>query len=283
MERKETVTAFRERLIEVLEHQGGSRAAFAQRIGLDRSTLSQLLSADNERLPRTETVIAIAHAAQVSTDWLLGLTREQKLAAELIQTRTEIEANAGSPLDTRLRRWHQEAEGYKIRYVPSTLPDLLKTEAVIRYEYTERGDNPPEAALEQAEARLAYTRRPSTEMEVCASRQSVETFARGQGIWTGLPVTERREQLAHMAKLVDEMYPTFRWFLYDGLARFAVPYTIFGPRRAALYLGDMYFVFNASDQIQALARHFDDLIRGSIIQPTDIGGFLKGLLDDLGD
>ena len=35
--------------------------------------------------------------------------------------------------------WHREACGYKIRYVPTTLPDLLKTEAVAEYEFNRYG------------------------------------------------------------------------------------------------------------------------------------------------
>lgn len=281
MDRKETVAAFRERLLLVIERSGDSRSAFAQRIGLDRSTLSQLLSSENERLPRAETVVAMALAGQVSTDWLLGLTQEQRLGAEMLANALEIEAGAGSPVDARLQRWHAEAAGYKIRYVPTTLPDLLKTEAVIRYEFQEYGGLIPQTRLEQAEARLAYSRQPETDLEVCCAYQTLESFARGEGIWRVLEVAERRAQLEHMVALADELYPTFRWFLYDGLQRFAAPMTVFGPKRAAVYIGNMYLVFNATEQIRVLTRHFDDLIRAAVIQPTEVIGFLESLLREL--
>ena len=32
-----------------------------------------------------------------------------------------------------------------------------------------------------------------------------------------------------MIQLVDELYPTFRWFLFDGSRRYAAPVTVFGP------------------------------------------------------
>ena len=35
-----------------------------------------------------------------------------------------------------------------------------------------------------------------------------------------------------MIDLVEELYPSLRWFLFDGLMRYSVPLTIFGPRRA---------------------------------------------------
>jgi len=278
MHRNEVVALFRGRLNEVIEKSGLSRSAFAAAIGLDRSTLSQLLSPDNERLPRAETVIAMARQAAVSTDWLLGVSQDRRLGAELVSAAMEIEPGAGAPRDARLARWHKEAEGYKIRYVPTTLPDLLKTEDVIRYEYRDYGTLVPDARLEQAEARLAYSRLPETDMEVCSTYQSLESFAKGEGIWRNLPLPLRRAQLQHIRKLCDELYPTFRWFLFDGLQRYAAPVTIFGPRRAALYIGNMYFVFTGTEQIRALTRYFDDLIRAAVVQPPDIIDLVDGLI-----
>ncbi len=76
-------------------------------------------------------------------------------------------------------------------------------------------------------------------------------------------------------------YPTFRWFLYDGRQRFSAPLTIFGPRRAVIYVGQMYFVFNTTEHIRVLTRHFDELIRAAVVQPTDIAEHLRRLLAGL--
>ncbi len=282
MDRRKTVEVFRERLAEVIERSALSRMAFAARVGLDRSTLSQLLSQGNERLPRAETIAAIAEREQVSVDWLLGLSQEGQIGADLVVPALEIESGAASPADERLARWHAEAAGYKIRYVPTTLPDLLKTEEVIRYEYQEYGSRVPTVRIEQAEQRLAYSRRPETDMEACSSLQSIEDFARGQGVWKGLPAESRAAQLSAMTALLDELYPTFRWFLFDGRQRYSVPLTIFGPRRAAVYVGNMYFVLNSTEHIRVLTRHFDDLIRAAVVQPPDVFDFLKGLSRELG-
>ena len=72
MDRQQTVESFRARVRELIDRSNESRSAFAAKVGMDRSTLSQLLSSDNDRLPRAETVVAIARAEQVSCDWLLG-------------------------------------------------------------------------------------------------------------------------------------------------------------------------------------------------------------------
>ena len=266
----------------MIERSGLSRMAFSARVGLDRSTLSQLLSPSNERLPRAETIAAIAGREQVSVDWLLGLSQEGQIGADIMAPALEIESGAASPADERLARWHAEAAGYKIRYVPTTLPDLLKTKEVIRYEFQEYGARVPKARIEQAEERLAYSRLPETDMEACSSFQALEDFARGHGVWRGLPAEGRAAQLNAMTVLLDELYPTFRWFLFDGLQRYSVPLTIFGPKRVAVYVGNMYLVFNSTEHIQVLTRHFDDLIRAAVIQPPDVIDFLKGLLRELG-
>ena len=283
--RSQAVATFRSRVLELLAHEALSRSAFAARVGLDRSTLTQLLSPDNQRLPRAETVIAIASAMGVSSDWLLGLTQDEHQRTELVATdrqALEIESGAASPLDERLVRWHREASGYKIRYVPTTLPDLLKTEAVIHYECPDLAEAAPETSVQQSAFRLDYSRNPDTEMEVCCPWQRLLAFARGEGVWAGLDRSTRRAQIEHMQRLTQELYPTFRWQLYDGLSHYSAPVTLFGAQRAVLYVGNLYFVFNTTEHIRVLTAHFDDLVKAATVPPTDMGRHLQGLLDDLG-
>lgn len=281
MDRRETVRIFRERLGEVIVRSGLRRSAFAARIGIDRSTLAQILSPMNDRLPRAETLAAIAADQQVSVDWLLGLSQGGPLGASIISQPLEIAPGAHSPADERLTRWHAEVAGYKVRYVPATLPDLLKTPELIRYEYRNYSGPVPESRIEAATARLATQRRPESDMEVCSPLQGLESFARGEGIWREFEVGARRRQLVWMIDLIDELYPTFRWFLYDGVQRYCIPLTIFGPKRAAIYVGHMYLVFNSTEHIRVLTANFDDLIRAAVVQPREITGLLRRLLAEL--
>ena len=275
MDRSETVERFRERLEQVMDHSGLSRTAFARRVGIDRSTLSQILSRRTDRLPRIETLAAIAISENVSLDWLVGLSQEGRLMTTVL----DVETGARSPSDRRLELWRTEALGYKIRHVPATIPDLLRTDAVIEYEYRESALATPEQRRESRRQRLLYERRPETDTEVCTSRQILETFATGAGMWAGLPAADRREQLTVMADLAEELYPTFRWFLYDGLKRFSVPLTVFGPKRAVIYTGSAYLVFNGAEHIRLLTGHFDELIRTAVVQPTEIVALLRSLRD----
>ena len=281
MDRRDTVRIFRARLAKALERSGFNRSALASMVGVDRSTLSQLLSPENDRLPRADTVAAIATTLQVSLDWLLGLSQEEKLGADILQQSLQIEHSSADPADERISRWHAEAAGYKIRHVPTTLPDVLKGNAVILHEYDAFQALTPHQVMANAHAQLAYIRRPETDMEVCGSIQMFEGFARGEGVWRNMSDSDRRDQLSHMIDLLDELYPSLRCFLFDALTRYSVPLTIFGPQRAAIYVGQMYFVFNTNEHIRVLTRHFDDLIRAAVVQPPDVGAFLKRLRDEL--
>ncbi len=281
MDKRETIVTFRTRLREVMEKNDESQASFARRVGLDRSTLSQLLDEERDRLPRAETIVAIAAATQVSIDWLLGLSQEGLVGPEVLQRMLEIETEAGSPVDHRLQRWHDEAFGYRIRYVPSGVPDLLKSEGLIRYEHRHLAPEVSEALAASTAARLGLMRQPERDMEMCSSLQLLEGLARGEGIWRDLPWPERRQQLESMAGLLEELYPTLRWFLYDGLQTYSVPFTVFGPLRAAVYFGSMYFVLNAKEHVRILSRHFDQLVREARVQPPAVPALIHGLIEEV--
>lgn len=278
MDKRELGTVFRERLEAVLSDFQGSNARFAESVGLDRSALSQLLSGRSTRLPRAETLCAISERHGISLDWLLGLSQDDQLRTEVTPT-LAIEEEAGSADDTRLAKWHREAAGYKIRYVPATLPDLLRTDEVIQFEHRPDGGPDPSTVIREAGRRLAYSRQPETDMEVCMPLQRLESFAQGVGIWQGLTVEQRQAQLSQMSALLDELYPTFRLFLYDGREAFSAPVTIFGPLRAAVYLGDMYLVLNGTEQIKQLTANFDRLIRQAVVNPHETPQWISDLCD----
>ncbi|MDN5929097.1 MAG: helix-turn-helix domain-containing protein [Hyphomicrobiales bacterium] len=275
MDKRDLSTVFRERLKTLLDRSGQNQSAFAVDVGIDRSALSQLLSGASTRLPRAETLLNIAAAHKVSLDWLLGLSHDESLTGE-IRASFEIEEGFGGFDRTLLAKWHAEAVGTKIRYVPAGIPDLLRTDEVIEYEAGISNKNRLSQIIE-TQYRIDYNRRPETDMEVCMPRHTLEIFARGFGVWEGLSREARREQLQHMARLLDDLYPTFRLFLYDGRQRYSIPYTIFGPYRAAIYAGDLYLVLNATEAIRSLTRHFDNLIRAAEVNSHETASFAANL------
>ena len=281
MDRRDTARQFRLRLAEAMDTMGLSRSRLARLVGIDRSTLSQLLSSDEDRLPRADTVAAIAATLKVSLDWLLGLSQQAKLGADILHESVQVKPTSFETADEEFARWRSEAAGFKLRYVDVTLPHLVKTDAVMRYEYRDFVARTTEQALATRDDRLAYIRLPETEMEICGAYQDIDLFARGEGLWRDLPAAARIEQLDHMIALTEDLYPSVRVFFFDGRTHYSTPYTIFGPLRAVVYVGQLYFVFNTTEHIRVLTGHFDNLIRAAVIQPTETPGFLRRLRDDL--
>lgn len=261
---------FRERVLSLIQASPRSRSQFAAEIGIDRSALSQLLAEDAVRLPRADTLARIAQHYNVSVDWLMGLTDTASVTSARSTEVTENPDYYNIPL---LTRWHAEAEGMKIRYVPYRLPDLLRLPEVVAWELGP-GNAAPEAISTLVRS-LDYNRSPGTDMEICLAVQTVTSLIDGAFPWDGLSVELRRAQIEHMIELVEKLYPSLRIFLFDGRVHHTVPYTIFGTQRTAIYAGSQYIVFNDQPTILQMQRHFDSLIRQAMIQPHEASRWLR--------
>jgi transcriptional regulator with XRE-family HTH domain len=278
MHKNQISEILRGRLILLSQRSGLNLSQMAVGIGLDRSALSQMLSGQTLRLPRAETLMRIAQRHSVSLDWLMGLSEDEALSAALTPA-FEIEQTRPDGDDPLLARWHSEAAGTKIRYVPAALPDLLRTEDVITFDARRMGSR-LETEISEARTRVAYNRQPETDMEVVMPLQTLQQFAKGEGIWAGLDASVRSHQLRHMGKLIDELYPTFRLFLFDGVKNYSAPFTVFGPRRASVYLGEAYLVLNAKDAVASLARRFDHLVRQAVVHAHEVPDYCEKLRSD---
>lgn len=276
LDKREIAHRFQLRLRSLINRNGETVAAFARRCGVDRSALSQFLDEKSTRLPRSETLASIAAAENLSIDWLLGLSQDELGMGE-VSSGFDIE-HAGPEQDrSLLAQWHTEAAGYKIRYSPSSLPDLVRTPAVTRYEFGEEKEITADEKAVFARQQLDYSRLPETDMEVVIPFQRLEHLAAGTDIWDGLERGKRQAQIEHMVRLLEELYPTFRLFLFDGRTHFISPFTVFGPKRAAVYLGDMYMVVNSVEHIRQLTRRFDQAIRAAVISPDLAARWLREL------
>ena len=75
---------FRSRLGQAMEQAGINQSALARAIGVDRSTISQILTGDGARMPNAQIVAESARVLGISTDWLLGLTHRPESATEIM-------------------------------------------------------------------------------------------------------------------------------------------------------------------------------------------------------
>ena len=94
-------SAFRDRLSRAMARKSVSQSELARRIGVDRSTISQLLTDGGARLPNAHVVGACAQALGVSADWLLMLSDRPETTAEILSTSLSL---AGAPRTTARSR-----------------------------------------------------------------------------------------------------------------------------------------------------------------------------------
>jgi transcriptional regulator with XRE-family HTH domain len=258
--------AFRERLIAALTTAGVSRAALARAVGVDRSTVTQMLAEDDARIPGGHIVAGCAQALDVSADWLLGLSDRPEQAGKLLATSLSIsETGRATTLDDQIFEWQREAEGYKIRHVPATLPDILKTEAVLRWEYAPLTHRRPDQAIDAAAARLDWLALTLSDYEMAMPAHELESFARAEGYYSGLSAPIRQAQLDWMAEIYDRLYPALRIVLFDARTTFSAPVTVFGPKMAVIYMGRHYLAFRDRDRVRAMTQHFDGLVREAVV------------------
>lgn len=257
VDKRELALIFAERLRGLVARHEGGLTGLARAAGVDRSALGQFLAPGNTRLPRAEALRRLAESAGVSTDWLLGLSFSEEGARELTPA-VEIEAAVTPEGESPIARWHRAAVGYKIRYVPSSLPDQLCLRDVALHGSGEERQEQGRAVLDAVEA-------GDTDLEIAMPFQTLEDLAAGTGLWRALPAPMRRAQLERMARLAELHYPALRVHLYDGARLYAAPFTVFGPQRAALYLGSGYLVLTAAEDVRRLSRIFDGLVRAAAI------------------
>jgi transcriptional regulator with XRE-family HTH domain len=273
MDKRDLAKLFRERLKALVAERDGGLSGLARDAGLDRSALSQFLDPAADRLPRAESLRRLAEVTGTTVDWLLGLSNAPEGHQE-VKPSAEIEIAIDQAGDSPLNRWRQEGYGRKIRYIPAALPDLLCLPEVMGHEFD---DDRASARFGHGANMLDLVRQGEMDLEVAMPFQTLEGFAEGGGLWRGLGPDLRARQLDHIAQVTDEAYPALRLHLFDGVRTYAAPFTVFGPIRAAVYLGGSYLVVTASDQVRALAGLFDDLVRETVIGPDKVPAYLREL------
>ncbi|SIN82175.1 helix-turn-helix domain-containing protein [Vannielia litorea] len=282
VDKRARAALFRDRVARALAEAGMSQAALARAVGVSRSTLSQLLRGDTPRLPGAQLLGDLAGALGISADWLLGLTDRPERAAQLARAALSITQAERALIDDQIFAWHQEAAGYKIRHVPATLPDMLKTPAILHWEYAPHLGKTTAQAIGAAQDRLDWMRGSGSDYEIALPLDEMTAFATGTGYYAGLPEALRREQLGWMADLHRQFYPQLRIFLFDQRRVFSAPVTVFGPLLAVLYLGSSYLAFRDRERVQAITGHFDGLVRTASVGERDWPGHIAALLKDMG-
>ncbi len=273
---------FRQRLALAMQERGETQSGLARDIGVDRSTISQLLKDKGARLPNAQVVGECAAALGVSADWLLSLTDRPEQAADILANSLTLTEAPRALVDEQIFDWHREAEGYKIRHVPAGLPDMLKTHDMLEWEYSPHLGRTTEQAIGASQDRLNWMRASPSDYEIAVPIHELDAFAKGTGYYEGLPASLRKSQLDHFATLTDQLYPRLRLYLFDARRLFSAPVTVFGPLLAVLYLGRNYLAFRDKERVESFTTHFDNLVRQSTITARELPDHASALRDSLG-
>ncbi len=281
IDKRDRSTLFRQRLAEAMALRGITQSALARMAGVDRSTISALL-ATGTRLPNAQLAADCAQSLGVSADWLLGLSGRPEPLADLLATSLTMPEAPRALIDETIFGWHREAAGYKIRHVPATLPDMLKTRAMVAWEYAPQLGRTAEQALGAFEDRLDWMRGARSDYEIALPVHELASFAAATGYYAGLPPQVRLDQFDRLIALTDQLYPALRIYLFDARRVFSAPVTVFGPLLAVVYLGSHYIAFRDSDRVNLITTHFDHLVREAEVGARDVAGYLRDLRGKVG-
>ena len=276
IDKRERADLFRQRLTQVMGERGMTQSALARATGADRSTISVLVSSGN-RLPNAQLAADCASALGTSADWLLGLTDRPEPLADILATSLTITEAPRALIDETIFAWHQEAAGYKIRHVPATLPDMLKTRAMLEWEYEPQLGRTSAQAIGASEDRLAWMRGARSDYEIAMATHELESFVLATGYYTGLSAEVRRAQIDRLIALAEQLYPSLRLYLFDARRVFSAPVTVFGPLLAVVYLGRHYIAFRDRERVEAVSQHFDWLVREAAVGAREMAAHLRGL------
>ena len=280
MDKRDRSEIFRKRLLDAMARKDVSRSALARETGVDRSTIGQLLTDDLPRLPNAQLAADAASVLGVSTDWLLGLTNRPERPGDIVAAAMALSPAERLSADAQLMEWHREAAGYKVRHVPATLPDILKTEAMLHWEYSSFRDEGLPQAIDAMRGQLEWLKTGVSDYEIALPVHELQACAAGYAYYAGVDQAVRYEQLRFIAELCADMFPRLRLFLFDARKVFSAPVTVFGPNLAVLYVGQCYLAFRETQRVRSLTDHFDWLVREAAVDARDVPDFIHSLVDN---
>lgn len=277
MDKRDRADLFRKRLEEAMSRKNVTRSGLSRMTKVDRSTIGQLLKDDQPRLPNAQLAADVADALGVSTDWLLGLTNRPETPGDIVSAAMSLSPAERTSADEQLLEWHHEAAGYKVRHVPATLPDILKTERMLKWEYASSRERRIPDASSAIQDQLEWLSSGISDYEIAIPLHEIEACADGTAYYKGVGESVRFEQLNFIADQCDRMFPRLRIFLFDAHAVFSSPVTIFGPNLAVVYVGQCYLAFREIERVKSLTSHFDWLVREAVVDARNVPSHIRSL------
>jgi transcriptional regulator with XRE-family HTH domain len=215
---------------------------------ITKAALLRLLSDDLDRLPDTYTLVKLAHALDVSLDYLLGVGVQRidsaiSFAADFFPDPFSAENTLYEEL------FLSQTHGYFV-YVCETLPELLKTKAVLQIELQNT------ALADAYHARMDAVRCSAATREnnglVLMDSRVVDDLVQGGGRYKDLTAQQIREQIGHLTSFFDSQTPTVSACVVDYRKQGLAQVFLSTPCRVVSRLGDGYVATGNAELYQHL-------------------------------
>lgn len=280
MDKRKRAHLFRERLKEAMALKGMTKSGLSRATEVDRSTIGQLLNGDHPRLPNAQLTAEAANVLGVSADWLLGLTNRPETPGDIVAAALSLSPAERTSADEQLLEWHHEAAGYKVRHVPATLPDILKTRQMLEWEYASVRERQLPEAYDALQDQLEWLLSGASDYEIALPIHEIEACAAGTAYYKDVDEDVRYAQLNFIADQCEQLLPRLRIFLFDAHRVFSSPVTVFGPNLAVVYVGQCYLAFREIERVKSLSSHFDWLVREAVVDARDVPNHIRSLIKD---
>ena len=209
---------------------------------------------------------------------MLGLTNRPETPGDIVAAALSLSPAERTSAAAQLLAWHHEAAGYKVRHVPATLPDILKTSRMLEWEYASVPERRLPEAFKAMQDQLAWLSSGVSDYEISIPIHEIEACAAGTSYYNGVSENIRYEQLYFIADQCDQMFPRLRIFLFDAHQVFSSPVTIFGPNLAVIYVGQCYLAFREIERVKSLSGHFDWLVREAVVDARNVASYIRSMI-----
>lgn len=269
-----SLTAFSQtvakRLRELLKQHNITAAQLSARSGVSKSAISTAMSIDNPRIPNAYTLYLLANALNASIADLLGqdLSPIGTDQENVYQFFPDAFANQN---DIYERVATSNPDAFRL-YICDTLPELVKTPAVMRCEVGERAELAPYA--ERMEALLHQMEQMRAAGMYLCDRSIIEQLITRRGLYADLSQSDLDEQLARLSAFNQRFFPKATGYVVEYRKYGLSSCYLYGDDKIIMFQFDGYFAFSS----QSLTDDLKTRIRAAVKNAPTVDSFIEANL-----
>ena len=270
---KSLPSALSRRLNDAMTHRQFTVSQLSYGSDITKAALIRLLSDDLDRLPDTYTLVKLAHALDVSLDYLLGLGLQRMDSA--MSFGADFFPDPFSSENTVYEELFLSQTGGYFVYVCETLPELLKTRAVLEIELGDTARAAAYHARMEAVCSAAATRENNG--LVIMDRRTIDQLISGTGLYVGLNAQQIREQIERLTSFIDSQQPTLTACVVDYRNHGLAQVFLSTPCRVVSRMGDGYVTTGNAELYQHLRHNARSACRDGVPFSDYVAGVAASL------